>query len=135
MTGSLASPVRPARERFANPPDNGQLSLPVCLDCGTVQYPVRDTCCSCLSPRLQFREVGDQGTVVATTVLYRSGDPRFAPSLPLRIATVRLDGGPVVIAHLPGQEAPQRVRVTAALDAFGHAVLTAHPDPLENKLE
>lgn len=127
MTGSLASPVSSARERFAQPAGNGRLSLPACMDCGAVQYPVRDTCSSCLSPRLQFREVGDQGTVVATTVLYRSGDPRFTPSLPLRIASVRLDGGPVVIAHLPGEEAPQRVRVTAALDAFGRAVLTAHP--------
>ncbi|MFL6661713.1 MAG: zinc ribbon domain-containing protein, partial [Rhizobacter sp.] len=33
----------------------GRFELQTCKDCGTVQYPPREACHKCLSPRLQWK--------------------------------------------------------------------------------
>jgi uncharacterized OB-fold protein len=117
-----------ARDRFAQAAASGRLCLPVCENCGTCQYPVRDTCWRCLSCCIEDREIDGAGAVVATTVLHRSNDPQFSSSLPLRIASVRLDAGPVVLAFLPDEPSSGRVTVTAGCDAAGVPVLTAQAE-------
>jgi len=116
-----------ARSRFAQAAAAGCLRLPVCQDCGTAQYPVRDACANCLSDRLVDQTVDGAGTVVAWTALHRSNDPRFTQRLPLRIGSVRLDVGPLVITFLLDVPQGGRVVVTAACDAVGQPVLSAHP--------
>ena len=67
------------------------------------------------------------GTIVAVTSIHHSLDEFFRDRLPWRIASVRLDAGPVLFAHLaPGKAAPgSRVRVATARDrADGWCVVT-----------
>jgi NAD(P)-dependent dehydrogenase (short-subunit alcohol dehydrogenase family) len=54
----------------------------------------------------------------------------FRQRMPWRLGMVRLDCGPIVVAHLHGDcpRAPARVRVRASLDRAGQAVLIAIPE-------
>lgn len=108
---------------------HGRFELQVCRQCAAVQYPPREACHRCLSPALQWRAQGGEGTLLAETTLHHSNDLYFRERLPWRLALVQLDAGPTVIVHLhsevPG--APARVRVSARLDRAGQAVLIGFP--------
>jgi len=107
----------------------GRFELQVCKDCSAVQYPPREACHRCLSPRLQWRPQSGEGRLLGTTTLHHSNDPFFRERLPWRLGLVQLDAGPSVIVHLHGEvgEAPARVRVGARLDRAGQAVLIGFP--------
>ena len=107
----------------------GRFALQVCAACGTVQYPPREACHSCLSPDLPFREVPPGGTLIAATTVRISADPYFRQRTPWRIGTVALDCGPTVIAHLHNAvRHGARVRMTLRLDKSGQGVMLALPD-------
>jgi NAD(P)-dependent dehydrogenase (short-subunit alcohol dehydrogenase family)/uncharacterized OB-fold protein len=107
----------------------GRFELQHCADCGTVQYPSRSACVTCLSHRLEWREVSDAGELISDTVLHHSNELYYRERVPLRLGTVRLDAGPSLLVHLHGDcaDAPSRVRVRAHLDKSGQAVLNALP--------
>lgn len=106
----------------------GRFALQSCRECGRLQYPPRDVCTFCLGPDLDWRDVAATGRVIAATTIRASGDPYFRERTPWRIATVVLDSGPVVIAHLHG-DAPVDgpVRLDLRLDKAGQAVFIALP--------
>ena len=103
----------------------GRFELQTCADCGAVQYPPRETCHKCLSPRLNWREQGGEGLLLGSTTLHHSNDLFFRERLPWQLGLVHLDAGPTVMVHLHGEvgAAPARVRVGARLDRAGQAVL------------
>jgi NAD(P)-dependent dehydrogenase (short-subunit alcohol dehydrogenase family)/uncharacterized OB-fold protein len=107
----------------------GCFELQHCFDCGTVQYPPRSACVTCLSHRLEWRETGGAGELLSATVLHHSNELYYRERVPLRLGTVRLDAGPSLLVHLHGDcaGAPSRVRVHAHLDKSGQAVLIALP--------
>lgn len=106
--------------------------LPVCEDCGAVQYPVRAVCLRCLSDRLRWQPQPAGATVLAVTRLHRSMDERFAPRLPLTLGSVRLDAGPVAIALLPGgSRIADRVVLNFQPAAEGRVQLIANFFPRE----
>jgi NAD(P)-dependent dehydrogenase (short-subunit alcohol dehydrogenase family)/uncharacterized OB-fold protein len=108
----------------------GRFELQQCAACGTVQYPPREACQSCLSTNLSWKEEGGRGELLAATVLHHSNDLFFRERLPWRLGLIKLDSGPTVVAHLHGKvpAAPAAVHVTARLDRAGQAVLVALPD-------
>jgi NAD(P)-dependent dehydrogenase (short-subunit alcohol dehydrogenase family)/uncharacterized OB-fold protein len=107
----------------------GRFALQVCADCSAVIYPPRDACPSCLSPRLPFRDIDRGGTLVAETTVQTSTDPYFRERTPWRVGAVKLDAGPVIVAHLHGDTVEgQRVRMELKLDKSGSAVALALPD-------
>lgn len=107
----------------------GRFALQVCQDCNAVLYPPRDACPSCLSPRLPFRDVDPNGVLVAETTIRTSTDPYFRERTPWRVGTVKLDAGPVIVAHLHGDTTEgARVRLALKLDKSGAAVVMALPD-------
>ena len=107
----------------------GRFELQVCRDCGTVQYPPREACHRCLSATLDWKLQSGEGELISATTLYHSHSEFFRERLPWRLGMVRLDAGPTVIAHLPGDvpAAPTRVRVGVRLDRAGLAALIAFP--------
>lgn len=108
---------------------HGRFELQTCVDCGAVQYPPREACQRCLSPRLRWREQSGAGRLLAVTTLHHSNDLYFRERLPWRLAMVQLDAGPSVMAHLHGAVTADatRVRLGARLDRSGQAVLIAFP--------
>lgn len=109
---------------------HGRFELQVCQACAAVQYPPREACHRCLSPRLLWREQSGAGQLLAITTLHHSNDLYFNERLPWRLGMVQLDAGPSVMVHLHGAvgEAPQRVCVGARLDRAGQAVLIGFPN-------
>ncbi|MBS0612273.1 MAG: SDR family NAD(P)-dependent oxidoreductase [Proteobacteria bacterium] len=107
----------------------GKFKLQVCEACRCVQYPPREACGSCLSPRLRWREQDGFGELLADTQVHLSQEPYFRERAPWRIGMVRLDAGPTVIVHLHSAcgPAPCRVRVGARLDKAGQGVLIGFP--------
>ena len=100
----------------------GRFALQVCLDCNAVIYPPRDACPSCLSARLPFRDVDRGGTLLAETTVQTSTDPYFRERTPWRVGTVKLDAGPVVVAHLHGdavEGAARAARIQARQERLG----------------
>ncbi|MDB5998362.1 MAG: hypothetical protein JWP52_61 [Rhizobacter sp.] len=105
----------------------GVLSLPVCRVCATTAYPLREVCGQCLSDRLEWTPTSGRGRLLASTLIHHSNEPYFRPKLPLRIGSVQLDAGPVVIAFLEASvgEPGAAVRIENRLDEAGEAVLVA----------
>lgn len=108
---------------------DGVLRLQACAACGAIAYPPRDACPRCLSTELAFREVPEGAQVLAQTLVRTSPEIYFRQRLPWRIGTVRLDCGPVVVAHLHGDVAvPGRARIVARHDRVGNVALVALPE-------
>jgi NAD(P)-dependent dehydrogenase (short-subunit alcohol dehydrogenase family)/uncharacterized OB-fold protein len=105
----------------------GRFELQQCRECGMVQYPPRETCQSCLSVNLVWREQATGGDLLAQTVLHHSNDLFFRERLPWRLGLIKLDCGPTVVAHLHAS-VKDRVEVRAALDRAGQAVIAALPE-------
>jgi NAD(P)-dependent dehydrogenase (short-subunit alcohol dehydrogenase family)/uncharacterized OB-fold protein len=107
----------------------GRFELQQCEQCGTVQYPPREACQKCLSTELAWRAQPQGGELLAATVLHHSNDLFFRERLPWRLGLVRLDCGPIVVAHLHERvrPAPSRVDVGVKLDRAGQAVMVALP--------
>ena len=108
----------------------GVFELQVCADCGAVQYPPREACHACLSDKLAWEPQDGVGELISETMLHLSYELFFRERVPWRLGMVRLDCGPVVIAHLHGDctPAPSRVRVNACLDKAGQAAMFAVPE-------
>jgi NAD(P)-dependent dehydrogenase (short-subunit alcohol dehydrogenase family)/uncharacterized OB-fold protein len=107
----------------------GRFALQICLDCGAVIYPPRDACPSCLSARIPFRDVEPGGTLIAETTVRTSPEAYFRERTPWRVGTIRLDAGPMIVAHLHGDTVEgARVRVALKLDRSGSAVAMALPE-------
>ena len=117
---------RPAR-RLTSAAALGRFELPVCVACGHVQYPVGETCGQCFSDDLTWRAVERGGTVLATTAIRHATEAYFQKLRPVRIGTVKLDAGPVVLARLSADvaKAGKRVAMSNQLDRSGEAVLCA----------
>jgi len=110
----------------------GRFELQACEDCGAVQYPPREACHKCLSPRLRWQQQGGDGVLLSSTTLHHSNDMYFRERLPWRLGLVHLDAGPTLMVHLHGDvpdavDAPVRLRVGARVDRTGQAVLIGFP--------
>ena len=100
--------------------------LPACAACGDTIYPPRETCPVCLSDDIAWRPWSRRGTVLAASELRHSLTDFFRARLPWRYGSVKLDDGPVVMAHLaPGLSAGMATTMTLRLDAAGQAVFVA----------
>jgi uncharacterized OB-fold protein len=107
-------------------PSASALHLQCCDSCGQVNYPVRELCEKCLGDSLTWQSVDDGGTVQSLTALHYPLENNFSQHLPWRIASVKLDAGPVAFAHLQlGVDCEARVRISIAQDEMGNSVLVA----------
>ena len=107
-------------------PASGALSLQQCSECDQVNYPFRELCGNCLADSLQWRRVTDTGTVQAITELQYSLEPAYTAHLPWFIGSIKLDCGPVALAHLaPGIEINSPVELRVVQDEHGNRMLLA----------
>lgn len=115
-----------AASAFAARAALGRFELQTCAECGAIFWPPRDVCGSCWSVNLDWRAVSPFGEVLVETSLHASMTEFFRNRLPWRIGTVRLDAGPIAIAHLADDAREgARVRMLARVDNSGAGVLIA----------
>ena len=123
---STSSPHTETNPMIMAPP----LRLQCCATCGTLQYPSRELCASCLADTLEYTDSSNLGEVLATTELHHSHEPAFRSHLPLHVGLVRLDAGPTTVCFLAPNSTPgTRVQVTATIDSTGRQILTAATMP------
>jgi uncharacterized OB-fold protein len=83
------------------------IRLQRCAACGTAQYPPRAFCHHCLSDSIGWEEADAlPGRLLARTRLHHTHEPRFRAHLPITLALVQLDAGPVAVCFLTGTAAP-----------------------------
>ncbi len=106
---SLRARARPPKHRtplgeaFSAANMGSSLQLQHCIDCYRFQYPSQEICQVCLNDNLVWRAAASDGYIVSTTELYNSLWEFFKRRIaqnPWPIATVSLDEGPIVFAHL-----------------------------------
>jgi NAD(P)-dependent dehydrogenase (short-subunit alcohol dehydrogenase family)/uncharacterized OB-fold protein len=114
---------------FSTAAAEGRLALQTCTECGRVIYPAREMCPQCWSMDLEWRDIADGGELISETTLRTSVNTYFRERMPWRIGTVRLDAGPMVLAHIHGDvDDYGRVRMIARTDKSGQGVLMALPE-------
>ena len=72
----------------------GALELQRCQSCGHFQHPPYATCVQCVSSDLKFEPVRGEGAIYAYTIMYHTGDKRFASVVPYASIIVELDDAP-----------------------------------------
>lgn len=72
----------------------GVLALQRCCGCGFVQHPPYATCTQCMGIDLAFEPVRGVGAIYAYTIMYHTGDKRFASAVPYASIVVELDDAP-----------------------------------------
>lgn len=72
----------------------GELLFQRCRACGNRQHPPAPTCTNCVSTDLGFEPVEGRGAIYAYTVMFHSGDRRFADAIPYASVIVELDDAP-----------------------------------------
>ena len=84
----------PLTQPFWDAAKRSALELQRCQSCGHFQHPPYATCVQCISADLKFEPVGGKGTIYAYTIMYHTGDKRFAPVVPYASIIVELDDAP-----------------------------------------
>ena len=89
----------------------GVVELQRCQNCGHFQHPPYPTCVNCIGTDLKFEAVrhaglGGAGTIYAYTIMYHTGDKRFASAVPYASIIVELDDAPgaLLAGNLLGAE-------------------------------
>jgi uncharacterized OB-fold protein len=72
----------------------GVLELQRCQTCGHFQHPPYATCTQCVATDLRFEAVRGVGAIYAYTIMYHTGDKRFAAAVPYASIIVELDDAP-----------------------------------------
>jgi uncharacterized protein len=65
-----------------------------CKSCSHIQHPPYPTCVNCMGIDLAFEPVAGRGAIYAYTIMYHTGDKRFAPAVPYASIIVELDAAP-----------------------------------------
>lgn len=106
----------------------GRFALQHCAECGTIQYPPRDACLSCIGTDLEWRDTDPNGTLLAETTVQTSTKLFFRERAPWRMGSVKLDAGPVVLCHIHADcSRGSTITLLNRLDRSGQGVLLAVP--------
>jgi uncharacterized protein len=72
----------------------GVLELQRCQSCAHFQHPPYPTCTQCIATDLKFEAVRNVGMIYSYTIMYHTGDKRFASAVPYASIIVELDDAP-----------------------------------------
>jgi uncharacterized OB-fold protein len=70
------------------------LALQRCQACKHFQHPPYATCVRCMGTELAFEPISGKGTIYAYTIMYHTGDKRFASAVPYASIIVEPDDAP-----------------------------------------
>jgi uncharacterized OB-fold protein len=108
------------REYFDSAAADG-LVLQHCEQCGKTFYYPRIACPGCLSTELVWQRATGFGTLYSFSVVWRPKHPAFDPLVPILLAAVELDEGPLIITTLESCE-PDDAEIGMRVEACFGAV-------------
>lgn len=113
----------------------GALVLQHCGACETAIYPPREICPNCLSGDIDWRPIDGAGEVLVASNLSHSFDAAIAANLAgglqVRIVSVNLDLGPVVIAYAGDEDIAAGDRVCLTLHHDEPVLLAVKTEDVE----
>ena len=78
----------------------GKLRLQQCLACSNTWHPPSPACAACGAPDFEWRDATGRGRIHSFIIVREALDPSFENRLPLVIALIRLDEGPLLISNI-----------------------------------
>ena len=102
----------------------GRIDLPRCTACDFVIWYPRSICPDCQSMDLTWETMSGKGTVYSYTITRAGVGRKWREHLPLVVAYVQLDEGPIVLTNIVDTD-PDRVEIGMAVEAVFHD--TGHP--------
>lgn len=91
-----------------------ELRLQRCASCGTVRFPPRLRCPSCLSAEATWELMSGRGRVWSWIEMHQQYFAGFKDELPYVVLWVQLDEGPMIMTNLVDSD-PERLRCDAAV--------------------
>lgn len=82
------------------------LAIQRCQSCRHFQHPPYATCLKCMGIDLKFEAVRGTGSIYAYTIMYHTGDKRFAAVVPYASIIVELDDAPGALLASNLMDAP-----------------------------
>ena len=114
--GVMPTPTLPAITDLTRPfwtaTAQGRLLLPHCKACGQHFFRPEVACTHCFATDWQWVQASGRGTLYSYSVVHRAPAPGFA--VPLALAVVELEEGPMMFSNLVGCEVDD-VRIGMAL--------------------
>src|SRR5262245_16235319 len=102
---AIAKPL-PATSKLNTPfwegPQQGELRLQQCQDCGHRWFPPSTHCPNCLSRSYAWNPVSGRGKVWSWIVMHQRYFRGFEQDLPYVVAFIELEEGPMLMANLTG---------------------------------
>ena len=71
-----------------------------CARCGSLRFPPRELCTSCLSTDVEWADVSGRGEIFSFNVMHQVYHPAFAAEVPYAVVVVKLEEGPKMISNL-----------------------------------
>jgi uncharacterized OB-fold protein len=115
-------------------PSATDLTLQCCSQCQQINYPPRELCGNCLADSLQWQRVDNTGTVQSVAQLHYSLEHEYAEHLPWTVASIKLNCGPVVLAHVqPDIISGATVKLKLVQDCAANRMLVATGDDSDSE--
>jgi uncharacterized OB-fold protein len=102
----------------------GRIELPRCTACDLVIWYPRSICPDCQSMDLSWETMSGNGTVYSYTITRAGVGRKWREHLPLVVAYVQLDEGPIVLTNIVDTD-PSIIEIGMSVTAVFHD--TGHP--------
>lgn len=102
-TAPIGKPVpeaTPALAPFFAAAREGRLVVQRCGGCGTLRFPPRELCSTCLAREATWEHVSGRGEVFSYNVMHQVYHPGFVSEVPYAVVIVRLEEGPKITSNL-----------------------------------
>jgi uncharacterized OB-fold protein len=100
IPGRPVPTVTPEMAPFWEAARRQQLVVQRCRGCGTLRFPAREVCSSCLSRDVEWTPVSGRGEVFSRVVMHQANHPAFAAVAPYAVVVVQLAEGVRMLSNV-----------------------------------
>ena len=92
--------ISPEMAPFFDAARRHELVVQRCAGCGTLRFPARTICSTCLSREASWVPMSGRGTVFSFVIMHQAIHPGFAAETPYAVVVVQLDEGARLLSNL-----------------------------------
>ncbi len=100
MSDKIIPTIPPELEPFFAAAKEGRLEVQRCVSCGTLRFPARSLCATCLSTQSEWTPVSGRGEVYSFFWMHQVYHPAFAAEVPYAVVVVQLEEGPRLTTNI-----------------------------------
>jgi uncharacterized OB-fold protein len=92
--------ISPEMAPFFDAARRHELVVQRCAGCGTLRFPARTICSTCLSREASWVPMSGRGTVFSFVIMHQAIHPGFAAETPYAVVVIQLDEGVRLLSNL-----------------------------------